>query len=1101
MSSGRPPAPRVVTAPGPRACEEALFADLRATLPGSLSDLAADPSPVVVVVPSGSLRRHLLARLADRLGAVLGVDVVTLHRVASRIVELAGRNEPRGATLTDLLLRRAAARQGSLTRSLGDLEDGIDTARLSMRDLLDAGFEPELAPALDEALASGAPRDGAGERARALVRATAQAVLEQRRLGLGSVADLYRTARELLLERGPAALPARAILVHGFADATGVATDFLATLLSRAPARIHLDLTGPAPGSSAELPDHPFGRNFRERLVGAAALERAADAGGVEAIPPGTRAFTASSVRAEIREVGWRVLELLARGIPAEQVGVVARDLGAHALPLRTEWERLGIPFSGEGRVDAGGPRARRLAALLDLLERRGAAPVERWLVLRSAEGIAPFDLRAALFLLGASRLERAAEIDPARHLPAGDLPLPFREGIGAGSEARGPDAPRRRLPRAPLLAALDQARALAARLAGWPEQGTLADHLTALDRVRDLLALGPDLPGSLELEEALAALERECPHGFLLGRDEFARLLRESLSEALTTALGGAGAGVQVLDVTAARGRTFDHLFVVGLHAGSFPRNVSEDPVLPDRIRTLLAPLLPDLPRKLEGRDEERTLFAQLRLAAPEVVLSRPLFDPDGRPLTISPLLAGDPTLPWEATQPEDAAALAFTGPRELPPDEAAILAALDRPRADLAPLLAAALVTPSGEEHAEGFGRRARAHLAVLDEIDPDLRTAAGRERHATLGPYFGFLGQPELPSDPRRRGLAVTSLEALCTCPWRYFLERMLRLELPPDEAEELPSFEPSRLGRLVHAVLERLAPPEPSKTSPGPRSLAAAAARQEAEVTWPTEERLAAIALRRAERLLAEAGLTRWGLAHAEVARALPYLHAARQIDAGRCRLLGVEVEGEHEVAGGSAALRLSFRVDRLERLGDRLVLTDFKTGRPEGSYRSASGRRSGMMRALTSGRRVQATLYAQAARALGGDGGEPAATPPVGRYLFLAPDLPDEERESAVPADDEESAAALATVTATGHAALTAGTLFPRLLDSRLEKTADPCSSCRVAAACLQHDSGARLRLAARLGRLRTGERAPESAAEAALLALYDLGNPPGGGAE
>ena len=353
----------------------------------------------------------------------------------------------------------------------------------------------------------------------------------------------------------------------------------------------------------------------------------------------------------------------------------------------------------------------------------------------------------------------------------------------------------------------------------------------------------------------------------------------------------------------------------------------------------------------------------------------------------------------------------------------------------------------------------------------------------------------------SDPRRRGLAVTSLEALCTCPWRYFLERILRLELPPDEAEELPSFEPSRLGRLVHAVLERLERLEAPETRSEPRSLAAAAASHEVEITWPTEERLAAITLRRAERLLAEAGLTRWGLAHAEVARALPYLQAARQIDAGRCRLLGVEVEGEHELAGGSAPLRLAFRVDRVERLGDRLVLTDFKTGRPEGSYRSASGRRSGMMRALASGRRVQAALYAQAARTLGEAGGEPAATPPVGRYLFLAPDLPDGERESAVSGDDEESAAALAAVVATGHTGLAEGTLFPRLLDPRLEKTAAACSSCRVAAACLQHDSGARLRLAARLGRLRKGDRAPESDAEAALVALYDLGNPPGEGAE
>ena len=74
------------------------------------------------------------------------------------------------------------------------------------------------------------------------------------------------------------------------------------------------------------------------------------------------------------------------------------------------------------------------------------------------------------------------------------------------------------------------------------------------------------------------------------------------------TLHLGGEGAGVQILDATEARGRTFDHLFLIGLNGGVFPRTLREDPVLGDPLRRVLArsgtSVLPDLPVKREGSD-----------------------------------------------------------------------------------------------------------------------------------------------------------------------------------------------------------------------------------------------------------------------------------------------------------------------------------------------------------------------------------------------------------------------------------------------------------------------------------------------------------------
>src|SRR6185295_13636737 len=156
---------------------------------------------------------------------------------------------------------------------------------------------------------------------------------------------------------------------------------------------------------------------------------------------------------------------------------------------------------------------------------------------------------------------------------------------------------------------------------------------------------------------------------------------------------LGGAGGGVQVLSVIEARGRTFERLFVLGLARDAFPRTVREDPLLPDTLRTVLGGrtgegVLPDLPLKARGFDEERHLFAQLLSAAPEVTLSWPAADAEDRPLARSPLL--DRLAPGAAeSAPERAPALwaqpAADDPAPRPAFERAVLAGLYGARSDL--------------------------------------------------------------------------------------------------------------------------------------------------------------------------------------------------------------------------------------------------------------------------------------------------------------------------------------------------------------------------------------------------------------------------------
>jgi len=77
-----------------------------------------------------------------------------------------------------------------------------------------------------------------------------------------------------------------------------------------------------------------------------------------------------------------------------------------------------------------------------------------------------------------------------------------------------------------------------------------------------------------------------------LVDRRDAGRRLAEAIAAlglAAPVVLALPRGGVPVLTVTEARGRTFDHLFVLGLNAGSFPRPLGEDPLLPDAVRSAL--------------------------------------------------------------------------------------------------------------------------------------------------------------------------------------------------------------------------------------------------------------------------------------------------------------------------------------------------------------------------------------------------------------------------------------------------------------------------------------------------------------------------------
>jgi hypothetical protein len=703
----------LVLVSGARAAEAALLTDLRRLL------TAGDPQerlqflrrPVRILVPSRSLRDHLAARLVQELGhATAGVVFHTLRGLALEILDRAGAKVPKGAGLFDVLVQRMAREEAALRADLDDLVDGYRAVSGTVRDLLDADLtHGGVADAADEALAADGPKlapHSSVERARALIRVADNVGQAQKLLDIGRTTDLVRAAREVLLEHPDpqAALPARAVRVVGFADATGLALDLLATLLSTHSTRLYLDLP-PDPGAeSLEILEAAFPQVLRERLELVAGATETAEQ------PPVAESqlecFEAPGSEAEALEAVRRVRALLDSGQKPEGIALVARDLGPYRRCLPYHLEGRGIPFYAPTLRTAPDASGRLAQALLEVLRRRGETPVDRWLEAldlsslipatdpvepgNTAAGAVEMELRLALHSLGAGRLSQVAELQPERLLRRRTdgslgLPLPMvqelggREGNAAGeddgdeeSEGSAPKARRRWLAGTLLEAAVDSARRLLARLESWPEDASAERHFEALLELlaRDLghavdepaesaegglpapglpapglAAPGLAAPGlaapGLRVAADLRRSREQIPGILDLSRAEMLLLTEQALVDTGLWGLPGRGGGVRVLDVTDARSLTFDHLFLLGLNRDLFPRAVREDPLLPDDLRRLLRRVLPDTPIKSRGHDEERYLFAQLVSASPRVTLAWQSVDDDGKPRAPSPLLA----------------------------------------------------------------------------------------------------------------------------------------------------------------------------------------------------------------------------------------------------------------------------------------------------------------------------------------------------------------------------------------------------------------------------------------------------------------------------
>jgi len=1072
--------PDLVMAPGPIACENALFSILDERI-GQLGEAILE-RPIWIVVPSISLRSHLLSQLVRRRGrSFAGLGCWTLHGIASEIVERAGRPAASVGGLLPILVRRFADDEGPLRESLDHLADGYDTVVVSVRDLLDAGLAAGHEEALLEVLVEEGSRISdpiAIARAQSVVRVACRVVEELEERDLVYEGQLLERAAELVRFQAEIGPDPGEFLIYGFSDATGLASDLISALLERYRGQMILDL--PPDISNPKRTDSGVGfvRHFRERIE--AIATHSSDLEPEAVAEPEVRLVRSYGLDAECREIALRIRGFLQAGAIPERIAIVARQVEPLMSPLRTHLTRLGIPFSGIGVQGPQLPVGRQIEGFIELLRERSSCRVDRWLEIRRHGSCETpvFDLRLGLFGLGARTLEEVAALDFGPWAAKGSYALPVREGFEIDAAEDRSRLVRRSVP-IPLLETLrNEASAICDSFSVWSESRPWKEHLGRLRGLGELLGWSGDSGIGAALTTIWAGLEIDIPSGFELGFDEVASLMTDALRSEGFSEMGGRGSGVQVLDVIAARSRTFDHLFLAGLNQGVFPRTIREDPLLDDRLRHCLArtghSVLPDLPCKEIGYAEERYLFAQLIWSSPSLTLSWQYADDDGKTQTPSPLLqrlrlGKSASVEGELTAVSARHPFSLLPRPEIPalaeevltPYERVVRAGLRGNRSEHTFLLQLAIEAKSSgawepivmEAKDQDTGSETAQELAgvrtrILNEFDQKPG------RVVPPGPYFGYVGCATEDDEPRNiQPLYISTLEQLARCPWQTFLQRLLRLEVFPDPTEVLPAIGPQSIGILVHRALERLVG---QQLDSGPVEFERLKQAPASPIEWPNAFDIERILRREAYRLLREMSLNWDGLAEILATLATPFIEQAKAVadtHQDPIRSIAVEVEGKLRVASRDVL----FRADRVDRRGDALAAVDYKTGtRPISKAKGESYRRKSLIDAIRSGTTLQAVAYSVA-----GNGPEDS-----GEYLFLHPDLeaPEVSRLVHIRGDDQEAGAAFRAAAESLVEAWGEGTFFPRLVEPEVDREPKACTYCVVAEACLRGDSAARNRL-------------------------------------
>ena len=478
--------------------------------------------------------------------------------------------------------------------------------------------------------------------------------------------------------------------------------------------------------------------------------------------------------------------------------------------------------------------------------------------------------------------------------------------------------------------------------------QGVVERDLLALARLKDVLRA---LVSSQNLLGALGADDT-------LTWAEFMTELRAAVAATSVQGAPGREGRVLVTSVVDARGLPHRHVFILGLAEGVFPARVPEDPLYLDTERERLAAGGIPLETAAARADDDSLFYELISQATDGLVLSRPYIK-NGAPWLESHLWRAVSRLFVGHQLVERLPIAGVVAPVDVASLSEAALAAADRLTvADSGVDVAALLAWLNADDERREYWARVRLGRQI------EWRRMSGRHPHDR---YSGRLSHPDVIAQSAAlldgdKVWSASQLNEFGACAFRYFAGRMLGLETLREPEDGMTFL---HVGTINHDILEHTY-------------------KQVSALGWPVTPEYAddaVLLLRRIARDRLRDAPTMFGfqpsaLWEQEKEILLRKLEAFVRADfsddplsryvQGPRTVLRVETTftDDHllsiDLGPELGPLRVRGKIDRIDRVGDRAIVIDYKTG----------GTRIGREE-LARGRNFQMMLYLLAAQDLVG----------------------------------------------------------------------------------------------------------------------------------
>ncbi len=808
-----------------------------------------DPlAPLAVVTPTNWILNRLQERLVHEQDAsFVNISFMNFYALANEVCRRSGTDSGKiiqQSVIYECLIAGLLKRHtlpGSVFKNVQSLPALANALFQAIRDLADANVD---ADDLKEAIREGFIDDAEMQKLYGVVHLYDMFKQKLKTLNISHFSDLYRLATTCVSDsrflKG-----FRCILVYGLYDPTGAEQDFFGEIFRSHPTTLFLPYQKKHPVFSYVKPffesfvlglahdieeiatDDDYGFSYIIDPKSKDNDEEMRILTASQTRNPNIHIINASGKRDEVWIIAKEILKLLDEGYKMEEIGVVARTLEPYTDAIKKIFQENRIPFTTNSEEPLERyPLVKVIRQLLLLkredyyrpiviellgspyfkipsFDRKGITPrPDLWDLLSRRAGIRG-DIKRWL-----SRLEQW-KATSKEALNMDNEASMSKEGTRMSEEKFTDNEIERRvhIPLNQIEFLENTLRILSNDLSSIPEKASwtvMSQKTTHLlqryicvplegmnreEQKRDQQILN-------KISELLHTLCIMDCLGEEVTQDQFVdTLINACRQEGLPIGIEN-DRGVKVMDAMSARGVPFRTLFVLGLNEKVFPRAISEEPFLRDHVRRRLSEVLGNhIPEKLRGFDEERLLFYFLLNAARErLYLLYERSDEAGKPKIPSHYLmdirqnikeSSEEKTKHEVYMPRGIKdKLCNKEYSLLTPKEIGIRMALDR-------------IDPDYFRKAFGLNRdafaRSQSALGFMESDNPQLTA------------YDGIVGDMSHWWDKRaHHGLSPTALEIFGTCPFKFFMGKILELE-SLEEPEKIDTIEPVDLGALYHNIL--------------------------------------------------------------------------------------------------------------------------------------------------------------------------------------------------------------------------------------------------------------------------------------------------------